>query len=156
MEDAAIKTTDGQVDIEADNITVYAIFKSVVNHAFYSCTTSTWPAAAYTRILNWDYTSSSGQTLTYSDGFFTNNLGYAVYVSIDFSGHRATGSGDSNYRIVANSIIYNQGTVPGQAYASISASVYLPVGTSFFIEGLHTTGPTQDFGDGRLTFIIQH
>lgn len=156
------KTTSGLVSIDADTLTVSGQatfldgFRAIVNHSFYSSATSTWPRDVYTRILNWTIVSTSGQILTYSDGFFTNNIGYGIYVSVDFSGQRSTGSGDSNYRIIGNSIIYNQGTINGQLYASISCSVYLPPGTSFFIEGLHTTGSTQSFADCRLTYIIQH
>jgi hypothetical protein len=156
------KTTSGIINVEAGTLTVsgQATFldgvRSIINHNFYTAATSTWPRDVYTRILNWTNIQTSGQILTYSNGFFTNNIGYGVYVAIDFSGHRGTGSGDSNYRIVANSTVYNQGTVPGQLFVSISASVYLPIGTSFFIEGLHTTGTTQTFDDCRVTYIIQH
>ena len=167
------KTTSGIINIEEGTLTVsghveagtltvlgQATFldgvRSIVNYNFYTSTTSSWPRDVYTRILNWTPIQTSGQILTYSNGFFTNNIGYGVYVSVDFSGRRAAGAGDSNYRIVGNSVPYNQHTVSGQDYACTSSTVYLPSTTSFFVEGLHASGSTQAFDDCRLTYIIHH
>lgn len=125
--------------------------------AYIQSTTSTAPSGSFETLTGWTgRLTSIGRALTaQGNGFFLNQTGQTMTISVTFTGRRMTSAlGKTEFRVYTTDgggSVWGVSAVSATDFCSVAAIVRIAANNSLAIQGYQDSGSAQTYGESYLS-----